>query len=230
MPHAAFQPRRTLPETLPESPFPLFQAWYDEAHELAAQPNPSAMCVATVDEQGRPSSRMVLCRGIDTETGSVRFFTNRTSRKGQEIASSDPARVALLMHWDHLDLQVRIEGIAIETTDAESDEYWASRRAASKAAAWASDQSAPIASRDELTQKLHSVCDRFDLDPDAPEKGDDLPRPPHWGGYRVHAERVELWAGSDARFHDRAAWTRTLTPTASGTFNAGPWTTTRLQP
>lgn len=222
-----FDPARDLPDPLPADPFPTLQAWYDEAHRLGAQPNPNAMTIATVDGD-QPSARVVLCRGIDPNAGSFTFFTNRTSQKGRQLAGAP--RAAALFHWDHLELQVRAEGPVVESDDAESDDYWAKRREASKIAAWASDQSCPVASRDDLRARLEEVCQRFGVDPDNPVPTSPVPRPPHWGGYRLHAERIELWAGSDARFHDRAQWARTLTPGAGARFDASPWTATRLQP
>jgi len=223
-----FDPARDLPETLPDSPFPTLLTWYEEAHRLGAQPNPNAMVIATADADGRPAARIVLCRGIDPDAGSFTFFTNRTSDKGKDLAANPQG--GILFHWDHLELQVRAQGPVVESDDDESDDYWAKRRDASKIAAWASDQSAPVTSRDELQVRLREVCERFGVDPENPVPTSPIPRPPHWGGYRLHAERVELWAGSPARFHDRAAWTRTLIPRGEGRFDASAWSATRLQP
>lgn len=219
---------RALPDVLPDSPFPLFQAWFDEAAALAAQPNPNAVTIATV-AQGRPSARVVLCRGIETDPGFIVFFTNRRSRKGHEITHHG-ARAAAVFHWDHLDLQVRIEGPVVESPEAESDNYFSRRRYASQLASWASDQSKPVASREALVERFKSVCARFGVDPDTLEPRVAVPRPPHWGGYRLWAESMELWAGSPVRFHDRARWTRTLTPEAPEAPAPGPWSATRLQP
>jgi pyridoxamine 5'-phosphate oxidase len=222
---------RSLPDTLPEDPFPTFRAWYDEAHTLAAQPNPNAMVVATVDPSSdppQPSARVVLCRGMDLERGYLVFFTNRKSQKGRE--AEQDARAAILFHWDHMELQVRMQGPLVESPPAESDDYWHARRFRSKLAAWASDQSEPIDSRETLVRKYEAVCAQFGVDPQTHEPEKVIPRPPHWGGYRVWAERVELWCGSPIRFHDRALWTRSLTPKPGGEFDAGPWTATRLQP
>ena len=223
-----FDPARDLPEVLPDTPFPTILSWFDEAHRLGAQPNPNAMTIATADAAGRPAARVVLCRGIDPDAGSFTFFTNRTSHKGRDLAANSQG--GILFHWDHLELQVRAQGPVVESGDAESDNYWNKRRDASKIAAWASDQSAPVKSRDDLQTRLHAVCERFGVDPANPVPSSPIPRPAHWGGYRLHAERVELWAGSPARFHDRAVWTRTLTPRGEGAFEASGWTSTRLQP
>lgn len=229
----SFGPRQTLPEPLPAEPFALFRAWFDEAHALKAQPNPNCMTLATVDPDGRPSARIVLCKGIDAAAGWIVFFTNRASRKGDALAAHP--RAAAVFHWDHLDRQVRLEGPIVHSPDAESDAYFNSRHPASRIGAWASDQSRPIASRAELFAKVEATIRRFDvdlaalIDPDAPDPK--IPRPPHWGGYRLWAQSVELWTGSDVRIHDRALWQRTLTPNADGSsFTATPWTATRLQP
>ncbi len=222
---------RSLPDALPESPFATFKAWYDEAHRLAAQPNPNAMVVATVDPEGdhpQPSARVVLCRGMDLERGYLVFFTNRRSQKGRE-AERDP-RAAALFHWDHLELQVRVQGPVVESPADESDGYWHARRFKSKLAAWASDQSEPIDSRETLVKKYRAVCETFGVDPETHEPEKVIPRPSHWGGYRVWAERVELWCGSPIRFHDRAVWTRELTREPEGGFAASPWSSNRLQP
>jgi len=200
--------------------------WVEAATARKVQPNPNAMTLATVDPDGRISARIVLCKGIDVAAGHFTFHTNRRSRKG--IALGANPRAALVFHWDALDRQIRIEGPVTFTTDAESDAYFATRRAASRIGAWASDQSQPIASRDALLEKVAETVMRFGVDLDNPEAVQ-IPRPPHWGGYRVWAESVELWAGSDVRVHDRARWVRTLTRNGDG-FEGGPWSATRLQP
>jgi pyridoxamine 5'-phosphate oxidase len=219
---------RSLPDALPADPFPTFKAWYDEAHDLAAQPNPNAMTVATVQD-GQPSARVVLCRGMDLERGYLVFFTNRRSQKGREI-DQPHARAAALFHWDHLELQVRMQGPVVESPPEESDSYWHARRFKSKLAAWASDQSEPVDRRETLIKKYEAVCAQFGVDPGTHEPEKVIPRPPHWGGYRIWADRVELWCGSPIRFHDRARWTRDLTVDPGGDVEAGPWAATRLQP
>ncbi len=222
----AIELREELPEPLPASPMPTVAEWVGYATAKKVQPNPTAMTVATIDPDGRPSARVVLCRGLDVERGIVWFYTNRNSRKGKALEANP--RVAVVMHWDVLDRQVRIEGPVTKATDAESDAYFESRRPESRIGAWASDQSEPIASRDALIEKVIGAVSRFGVDLDHPEDVV-VPRPPHWGGYRIWAESVELWVGSPIRIHDRAVWTRTLTPSGDG-FGGGPWSATRLQP
>jgi pyridoxamine 5'-phosphate oxidase len=208
-----------LPESLPSDPFPLVLAWFNQAAAAKVQPNPNVMTLATASRDGRPSARMVLCKGIDAAHGFVVFYTNYQGRKAQELEANP--RAALVAHWDDLDRQMRIEGPVVKSPAAESDAYFASRPRESRIGAWASDQSRPIASRHEMVKKVEQATERFGAG--------DVPRPAHWGGYRVFAERVELWVSGAGRVHDRAAWTRQLRPDGAG-FVGGPWASTRLQP
>ena len=204
-----------LPERLPDDPLPLVEQWLREATESSR--NATAMTLATVGADGRPSARMVICRGFDTAAGWFVFYTDRESDKGRALAAQP--RAALVFHWDAFERQVRIEGPVTPAPDAASDAYWASRPADARAAATASAQSRPLASRAEFLARIDAAA----------SGGGDLPRPARWGGYRVWAERVELWVGQPARAHDRAAWTRTLTPAGDG-FTGSDWRATRLMP
>ena len=156
----------------PSDPVAAFTVWMDEARQTAL-PNPNAMTLATADAAGRPSARIVLLKDL-SERGAV-FYTNRLSRKGRELAAN--ARAALLFHWDVLDRQVRIEGEVSLVSDAESDAYFATRPRPSRIGAWASRQSEVVASRAELEAAVADVQERF--------ADQDVPRPPHWGGYCV---------------------------------------------
>jgi pyridoxamine 5'-phosphate oxidase len=205
-----------LPDPLPEDPLPLLGTWIAEA--TASIRNATAMTLATVEPDGRPSARMVICRGFDATAGWFVFYTDRESAKGRALAARPQA--ALVFHWDAFERQVRIEGPVTLTPDADSDAYWSSRPLDARAAAIASAQSETLASRAELLGKVDAVARRLDAD---------APRPPRWVGYRVWAERVELWVGQPARVHDRALWTRRLEPVGPS-FRAGPWRATRLQP
>lgn len=224
-----------LGETLPPDPLPALVEWMGEATSRRLQPNPNAMTLATVDEDGRPSARIVLCRGVDTRAGFVEFFTNKASRKGRALRAHP--RAALLFHWDDLDRQVRIEGPVSDAPDARADEYFATRHPLSRLGAWASEQSEPLSSRAEFDAKIVATAARFGVDLDEALRNDpgmriDVPRPPHWGGFRVWAERVELWIGRAGRTHDRALWSRDLERTgdADAAFRAGAWRSQRLQP
>jgi pyridoxamine 5'-phosphate oxidase len=213
----------TLPERLPADPFPLLSAWYEDAHRREAPPNPNAMTLATVDPDGRPSARIVLCKGISAEAGAVVFFTNYRSRKGAALEANPWG--AVVWHWDALDRQARVEGRIAKVSESESDDYFALRPWQSRIGAWSSEQSRPIGSRRELLERIEATMRRFGLDPASPPRAGDtvkIPRPAHWGGYRLTADRVELWASGRGRVHDRAQWTRTLP--------AGAWAATRLQP
>lgn len=223
----AFAVPQLLPETLPVHPFGIFKSWWDEAHAKRIQPNPHAMCLATADAQGRPSARIVLCKGMDLDParGFVVFYTNRNSRKGETLAANP--RASLVFHWDALDRQVRIEGQVVQSPDAESDAYFASRPLESRIGAWVSDQSKPIASRDALLAKVGETMQKLGVMLD--DEKAHVPRPPHWGGFRVWIESMELWVGGPGRVHDRARWTRTLTRDGEG-FTAGVFAATRLQP
>jgi pyridoxamine 5'-phosphate oxidase len=229
---ARFASAATLPDPLPTDPFPLFVSWFEEAHSKRVQPNPNAFTLATVDPDGTPSARIVLCKAIDPKDGRITFFTNYDGRKGRALAAD--ARAAACFFWDDLDRQVRIEGPVLRSPPAESDAYFASRAWESRIGAWASNQSQPIASRDQLMQQALDAMVRFGIDPvnpPDPSQAAAIPRPPHWGGYRLWAQRLELWTSGPGRIHDRALWTRPLQPTTSEPgFLSGFWTASRLQP
>jgi pyridoxamine 5'-phosphate oxidase len=222
-----------LPERLPDDPLPLLLSWFNEATAGSHPPvpNPSAMTLATIDPGGRPSARMMLCKAIDAERGFVVLYTNTHGRKAAALRAHPWA--ALVMHWDWLDRQVRIEGPVVPTPADESDAYFASRPWASRIGAWASDQSQPIPSRQAMLDKVAQTMRRFGLDPDNPPRDDaiiDIPRPPHWGGYRIFIEKIELWTSGAGRVHDRGVWERELTPDGPHLFRCGPWRSMRLQP
>lgn len=215
-----------LPEPLPAEPLAIAAEWLAQAWRERRQPNPNAMVLATATREAFPSARVVLCKHIEPVPGFVVFYTNYQSRKGQELAAN--GRAAVVMHWDHLHRQVRVEGRIVKAPAADSDAYFASRAVESRIGAWASQQSQPVTSRAELLKAVESVTERF-RSKGAPAEMS-VPRPPHWGGYRLWAESVELWSEGEARIHDRARWTRTLTPRGADQFDTGSWSATRLQP
>jgi pyridoxamine 5'-phosphate oxidase len=218
-----------LPDLLPDSPFPIFSEWFDQALAEKHTPNPNSMTITTIHSDGMPDARVVLCKLIDQDPGSVVFYTNYNGAKGRQLAAIP--FVSASFHWDHYERQVRVRGPVIKATEAESDAYFASRRLESRLGSWISDQSQPIESRDALLEKVGGVMEKLGLDAAALMNGEDIviPRPPHWGGYRIHAQSVELWAGGVGRIHDRARWNRELTKDGNG-YTYGPWSSTRLQP
>jgi pyridoxamine 5'-phosphate oxidase len=171
-------------------PLALFDQWLAEAR--ASEPkDPEAMALATVGTEGQPSVRMVLLKGHGPD-GFV-FYTNEQSTKGEQL-SANP-RAALLFHWKSLRRQVRIEGTVERVASAEADAYFASRARDSQLGAWASDQSRPLNRRETFEQRFEDVKRRFD--------GQDVRRPPHWGGYRVVPDRIEFWSDRPHRLHER---------------------------
>lgn len=218
-------PLELLPENLPTDPLPLFESWFVDSRQRASQPNPDSMVLATVGAGGQPSARVVLCKRVNLDLGFIVFFTNYRSRKGQELQAHP--RAAAVFHWDALHRQVRIEGRITLSPSEESDQYFESRALDSRIGAWASEQSTPLASREVLAKKVLSVAERFGVKPGAMQGA--VPRPPHWGGFRLWIEAIELWSEGANRVHDRAVWTRSLTQGSDG-FQGSTWSVTRLYP
>jgi pyridoxamine 5'-phosphate oxidase len=189
-------------------PLALVHAWWGEA-VASGVPEPGAMALATATPDGTPSVRFVLLKGVD-ERG-VRFFTNYESRKARELAANP--RAAIAMHWQPLNRQLRLEGRVEVLEEAESDAYYSSRPRGARLGAWASPQGRPIPNREWLEARVAEATARW--------PGDDVPRPPYWGGYRLLPDAIELWQGRASRLHDRRHFVRG---------EDGTWTEERLAP
>lgn len=193
---------------LTESPFELFETWLQQVMQIDKISDPTAMIVATVDENGQSYQRTVLMKAVD-DIG-ITFYTNKHSRKGKQLAQNK--RISAIFPWLAAERQVIFSGQVIELTEAENDEYFASRPFESQIAAIASAQSEVIDSRQSLEQKYHALVEQY--------QGKEVPRPKHWGGYKIIAEQVEFWQGGEFRMHDRFLYQRTNSD----------WKVCRLQP
>ena len=223
-----------LPDDLPNDPMHWVDAWLIDAVDKQVKRNPSSMAIITSGSDARPSARMVLCKDFHADPGYLVFYTNYKSNKASQIEENP--NVAVLFHWDQLGRQVRIEGQAVRSPDAESDAYFATRDWGSQIGAWGSDQSAPLASRNALIAQVAKRALKLGVNVAKNLQsiiGSDQPtisRPPHWGGFRIWASRVELWIEGKDRIHDRACWERTLTRQDDDSFVVGEWSGNRLQP
>lgn len=188
-------------------PYQLFDSWFAEAKEAEIN-DPDAMAIASVDSSGMPSVRMVLLKEIVPE-GFV-FYTNYTSRKSAELLATGKA--AFVMHWKSLRRQVRVCGQIEKVSAAQSDAYFNSRPRGSRVGAWASDQSKPLATRQILQDAVADVEANY---------GEDIPRPPHWGGFLIKPDEIEFWADGEYRLHDRFRYTKSA---------IGTWQAQRLYP
>jgi pyridoxamine 5'-phosphate oxidase len=214
----------TLPDPLPANPLILVSEWLAQARIDAKQPNPNSMVLATVDARGHPSARVVLCKEISAEPGFIVFYTNYQSRKGRELMENP--RAAVVFHWDHRHRQVRAEGRVTPLSDADNDAYFRTRAWQARVGAWASRQSEPVARRSDLVAAVAAAARRFGIAYGGPGSEEparvavEVPRPPHWGGYRLDVDSVELWVEGEFRIHDRARWVK----------HGATWSATRLQP
>jgi pyridoxamine 5'-phosphate oxidase len=204
--------------SIADEPFALFAGWLRDA-EVGEPNDPNAMALATVDADGLPNVRMVLLKGVDgadaTHRGFV-FYTNLESAKGVELLTAHKA--ALCFHWKSLRRQVRVRGLVSAVDDAEADAYFASRARGSRLGAWASAQSRPLESRFALEKAVAMVTARYPIG--------EIPRPPHWSGFRVTPLEIEFWHDRPFRLHDRLVFRRTKTEPETG----AAWQKQRLYP
>ena len=210
-----------LPTPLPDDPLPLVQAWLDDAARDGTQHNPGAMALATADASARPAVRMVLLKSVCVELGFAVFYTNRRSRKGRELEANPRAAGAL--YWERLGRQLRLEGRAAVSPDAESDAYFATRPLGSQINAWASAQSEPLAAFAELER-------RADVKMRELAGAKHVQRPPFWGGYRLWLDAVEFWVAGRDRFHERVRYERPLAGELPVAPSSERWRRTLLQP
>lgn len=191
-----------------KTPFDIFAEWLKKANAKSEIVEPTAMCLATVDENNHPSARMILLKKFD-ERGFC-FFTNLTSRKGKELAHNH--HVALCFYWGILGLQVRIEGEVEKVSAKEADDYFASRRRGSQIGAWASKQSCSMENDEEFKQRLDEINEDF--------ADQDVPRPPFWSGFRLVPQKIEFWQEGEFRIHQRDLYTK----------SGNGWEVTKLYP
>ena len=212
-----------------QNPLLLLQSWFNKAMELDLQPNPDTMAIATSNSQGLPNVRMVLCKEINTEEGYVVFYTNYNSVKSMEIKENP--KCSALFHWDKLGYQIRIRGEILQSPDEENDAYFTSRHLGSQVGAWASNQSNPVVDRQALDDQFRKILDRFNLTNESITRNEKkIPRPPHWGGYRLWIKEIEFWLNQKDRLHDRLHFRRALTISSEGIETEKNWTVKRLQP
>jgi pyridoxamine 5'-phosphate oxidase len=194
-------------DDIDRDPIKQFKIWYDAA-VAAGIPETDAVTLATADRDGRPSARIVLLKSFD-DRGFV-FYTNYNSRKAREL--DENPRASLVAYWAPVKRQVRIEGKVEKISDSESEEYFRTRPLGSRLGAWASNQSEAVAGREVLEQRYAELSERF---------AEDVPRPPHWGGFRIRPDAIEFWQGRDNRLHDRLRYCRQ---------EDGSWQIERLSP
>jgi pyridoxamine 5'-phosphate oxidase len=215
-----------LPTPAPDDPLPLVASWLRDVTAGGRHRNPNALALATCDDAGRPSVRMVLLKEL-AAAGYLVFYTNYGSRKAAELERT--GRAAAVAYWEEIGRQVRFEGRVVRSPPAESDTYFASRPWRSQLNALASRQSQPLADPAELDRRAEQIA-RERGTPQAGASSPALPRPASWGGYRLWFDAIELWAEGADRFHERLRYTRDLAPLDSANFRPGAWRWQRLQP
>ena len=214
-------------DELPRNPLTRVADWLAEAVRAGRQRNPDAMALATANLDAEPSVRMVLLKTLDTDSGFGVFYTNYESRKGTELAVNQ--RAAAVLYWPDFGRQVRLEGPVHRSPASESAAYFATRPVGSQLNAWVSAQSRPLDDPDSLAERLAERARDLGIAAGG-ETGAEIPLPPHWGGYRLWIDRVELWTEGKDRFHERILYARELKLTESAAYRGGEWRRRFLQP
>jgi len=217
----------SLPTPAPADPLPIVSGWLAEATASRRLKNPNALALATCTQAGAPSVRMVLLKEI-APAGYAVFYSNYQSRKGTELEHNP--RAAAMIYWEPLGRQVRFEGPVVKSPAAESDAYFATRPALSQLNAWSSAQSRPLESPAELDRAAARAARELGITPDGSSASRPVPRPAHWGGYRLWFDTLELWAEGTNRFHERLLYRRSLDRADMFSYRVGAWSVQRLQP
>ena len=210
------------------NPLDTLDDWMNEVRESNTQPNPNCMSIATVDSNGSPNSRMVLCKELDTHKGYLTFYTHYYSIKSEELKNN--AKCSALFHWDKFGLQARLKGFVKRCSDSKNDDYFSSRDIGSQIAAWTSDQSKEIESLGKMKDSYQEIMNKFQINDLEEAKEIKVPRPDFWGGYDMWIEEIELWKNQKNRFHDRLKFKRKIT-IENGKIDAEMnWNSVRIQP
>ena len=210
------------------NPLDSLDDWINEVTASKTQPNPNCMSIATVDSNGCPNTRMVLCKELNTDEGYLTFYTNYSSIKSEELENN--SKCSALFHWDKFGLQARLKGFVKRCSDSKNDEYFSTRDIGSQIAAWTSDQSKEIESLEKMGDSYQIIMDKFQIKSLEEAKGVNIPRPDFWGGYDMWIEEIELWKNQKNRFHDRIKFTRKIS-IENGNIDAEKrWDSVRIQP
>ena len=210
------------------NPLKTLQNWMKEVRDSNTQPNPNTMLVSTVDSNGSPNSRIVLCKELNAEEGYLTFYTNYSSTKSKELEGN--AKCSVLFHWDKFGLQARLKGSVTKCSDSKNDAYFSTRDVGSQIGAWTSDQSTEVESLEKMEGSYQQIMEKFKLK----SLGDDtevtIPRPDFWGGYDMWIGEIELWKNQNNRFHDRLRFKRNI-KIENGNIDAEKeWSVIRIQP
>ena len=209
------------------NPLNTLQEWLDEIKSSRTQPNPNCMSVSTVDSQGHPNSRMVLCKELNTVEGYLTFYTNYSSIKCSELENN--RNCSALFHWDNFGFQARLKGFVVRCSEVKNDQYFSTRDLGSQIAAWTSMQSEEIDSLEDMKESYDEIMKKFQIT-DIEDINKKIPRPNFWGGYEIWIKEVELWQNQKNRFHDRLQYSRNIKNEEGQILVEKDWKVIRIQP